>query len=438
MVKQYLKQAWQMMKQQKLFSTIYILGTALAVCFTLVMLFSIHARITPNYPEYSRLKLYKPMARFTTENRSFTAGYFSHRAVEEMFRPLQHVEALTAISYDTGGRKVQLPGRKGDYDLRTLFTDTGFFQVFNFDFLEGSPFTDVDFQSGLHKVVITDQLARRVFGSDKGIVGKEISIDYVSYQVCGVVKSASILCAVSYAQAYMPYTTKPGYERFIGDDYMGEYAVYMVIKNQEQMDGLMAELHSRQSVVNLANDGKVKIEFNDPPVPHSYQMLHLMYERNDGFETFDGWKVFRYYLYVLMLLLIVPAINLSGMISSRMEDRLPEMGVLKTFGASRGRLLSQVLTENLMLTLVGGLVCLVLSWIFLLADGAWAFSMFTVFTAASPTDDVGYSLSAELMFSPLLFVAVLLVCLLLNVFSALIPAWVSLRKPIVYSINQKE
>ena len=37
------------------------------------------------------------------------------------------------------------------------------------------------------------------------------------------------------------------------------------------------------------------------------------------------------------MLLLVPALNLSGMISSRMERRLPEMGIRKAFGATGER-----------------------------------------------------------------------------------------------------
>ena len=41
---------------------------------------------------------------------------------------------------------------------------------------------------------------------------------------------------------------------------------------------------------------------------------------------------------MLLVLLLVPALNLSGMIASRMESRLAEMGVRKSFGAGRGKL----------------------------------------------------------------------------------------------------
>ena len=58
----------------------------------------------------------------------------------------------------------------------------------------------------------------------------------------------------------------------------------------------------------------------------------------------------------LVILLLVPAINLSGMTLSRMRSRLPEIGIRKAFGATKGRLLVQILSENMFLTLLGGVV----------------------------------------------------------------------------------
>ena len=72
--------------------------------------------------------------------------------------------------------------------------------------------------------------------------------------------------------------------------------------------------------------------------------------------TTGVWAQIRYLLLILLVLLLVPALNLSGMIASRMESRLSEMGVRKSFGAGRGGLLSQVMWENLLLT------CWVVYW----------------------------------------------------------------------------
>ena len=52
-------------------------------------------------------------------------------------------------------------------------------------------------------------------------------------------------------------------------------------------------------------------------------------------------------------------------------------------------------------------------------------------------EGVNVLVSGEVLFAPIVFAVALLFCILLNLLSALIPAWYALRKPIVYSLNEK-
>lgn len=54
MIKQYFKQALNLLRQQKLFSCIYIAGTALAIATATVFAISYYIRIAPTYPESRR------------------------------------------------------------------------------------------------------------------------------------------------------------------------------------------------------------------------------------------------------------------------------------------------------------------------------------------------------------------------------------------------
>lgn len=61
--------------------------------------------------------------------------------------------------------------------------------------------------------------------------------------------------------------------------------------------------------------------------------------------------------------MLVPAVNLSGLTSSRMQERISEMSIRKAFGATKGTLGHQMLTENLLMTLLGGIAGLTASFI---------------------------------------------------------------------------
>ncbi len=154
-------------------------------------------------------------------------------------------------------------------------------------------------------------------------------------------------------------------------------------------------------------------------------------------DVFDAWNknLTWYVVPSILLLLLVPALNLSGMVASRMERRLPEMAVRKAFGAKRRTLLGQVVGENLVLTLFGGVIGLCLAWTALYAWRDWVFYAFSDSSKLYGTVPI---IEGEMLFGPAVFVIALLACCMLNVLAATIPAWLSLRRPIVESMMLKK
>jgi putative ABC transport system permease protein len=186
---------------------------------------------------------------------------------------------------------------------------------------------------------------------------------------------------------------------------------------------------------NLTN-GRYDLKIGDQPVSHISSVINDLGSKDSwAIDNIDSALVIRKFLLIFLALLFVPAINLSGMISRRMEGRLAEMGVRKSFGATRSSLLRQVLNENLILTVMGGLLGLAIAWVILISGYRWLFDLFT--SGNTYPTSVDSFISMEMLMSPTVFAIAFAVCLILNIISALIPAWLSLRKPIVESMNEK-
>lgn len=74
-------------------------------------------------------------------------------------------------------------------------------------------------------------------------------------------------------------------------------------------------------------------------------------------------QLFRWVLFGMMgFFILIPTLNLVNLNLSRMLERAGEIGVRKSFGASSGQILMQFLFENVVITLLGGLIGLVLAW----------------------------------------------------------------------------
>lgn len=438
MIHLYLKQAWALLKQNKLFSTLYIAGTGLAIAMTMVMAIAYYVKIAPVYPEVNRLNtLYLTNCRIEQGpegNKSVYQWAVSYKALQDWFYPTRNALCVSAQlnSGTFSDSYIQPADRSGDFSVKTKLTDPAFFRIYPFRFLEGKPFTASDLAGGICTAVITDELSRRLFGVSKGVVGRSFRLNYTDYRICGVVDAASYLMQRSYAQVYLPYSVEADYrEPKYGMDYLGAYSVTFLVKDNEQADALKAEVKDIVRKENLMHPDEWKVEFWEQPVSHLVSIFHSFVGKE-----FDVWATVRYFLLVLLVLLLVPALNLSGMIASRMENRLAEMGVRKSFGAGRRALLSQVMWENLLLTLAGGILGLVLAWVIMYTMREWVFNVFDKWPDSVP-QGVDITVSGEMLFAPLVFVAVLLLCIVLNTLSALVPAWHSLRKSIINALNEK-
>ena len=57
MIKLYMKQAWTMMRQNKLFTSIYVAGTGLSIALVMTLFIIFYVKFAPVYPEYNRNRI---------------------------------------------------------------------------------------------------------------------------------------------------------------------------------------------------------------------------------------------------------------------------------------------------------------------------------------------------------------------------------------------
>ena len=136
MIKLYFKQAWRLLKQNKLFSSIYIIGTGLAISTVMVLAIIYYVKIAPIYPEVNRDRtLCQETLRLENTKGSMQMGFVSVKAMNEIFYPLQTPEAVTAIIPVMEGN-VTIPVTMEDIPILAIATDSAYWRVFGFSFIE--------------------------------------------------------------------------------------------------------------------------------------------------------------------------------------------------------------------------------------------------------------------------------------------------------------
>lgn len=433
MLKLYFKQAIELLRQNKLFSGIYIFGTALAIASTTIMAVVTYLDIAPLYPDVNRENVYyvKHLCVKRANEKGMSVSNYSYKAVEEWFYKLKNKKEVSAEYGFIGRTPVKTAKTKAE--LYGRYTDPSFFRIYQFNFVAGRPFSASEFEGKMKRAVISDRGARDLFGSIDGAIGKTIVVNKKEFTVCGVFEEPSMVMEDSYAGVILPYTTYDGYDDIndVFSPYLGRFKFRILVENEQQANALRAELAEIVRRHNSAN--------NDVEIDKSYIELTSATRTSEGLGEWSGFFSSiggKISIVVLFILLLIPALNLSGLIAGRMSTRSLELGVRKSFGATRGKLLRQVLWENLLLTIFGGMVGFVLSWIVIYFCKDWVFITSSVILEEM-VGDVDVKLSAEMIFAPAVFLFAFLACVVLNVMSAYIPARNALRRPIVESLNAK-
>lgn len=419
-----------MLRDNKLLSLISILGTAMAICMIMVIVITYQLRVKNYSPEDNRDRtLYVRWGgrSFNTENHG--NGYLSLRTIKECLLPLKTPEAVSFFS-PIRNQLASLPGGKEKKDCLMLFTDDVFWEVFNFDFISGSPYTKAEVASGIKKAVITATMARHLYGTTDA-AGQTIMISYKPYTVCGVVKDVSTIARTAYAEVWLPYSSVP--TDMLADDAWAEsitgwFHAVILARSPADFDAIGQEMNNLLARYNSSlKEYKLSL-YDQPDTQLELQIKGL------GAVGPDKEKTILQYLLVIAILLLVPAINLSGTTLSQMRNRLSEIGVRKAFGATKGRLLVQILSENMFLTLLGGALGLVFSYIAIYLMRTWLLSnsFGSVATVFGGTPE----LSAGELFNPVIFLYAFLFCLLLNLLSAGIPAYRMSQKDVVEALNE--
>lgn len=433
MLKIYLKQAWTLMKQNRLFSSIYVVATAVSIALTMTIFIIYYIKMAPIYPEYNRPEMMKIGSVKRCEkgnpgNWNMNMGT-SYRMVKEILPSVPHItEATGCHPYIYDGFEVSRPGEAATLPVNPMFADAAFWKVFSFRFLQGKPFTEAEVDASVPVAVVSASLAQRLFAKTE-VVGERMVLNGGEYRICGVVKDASNATPNSAADLYVPLWLTPDVEE---DRYtpglLGNVSAYFLVDDAKHQAEVQLAVQRAVEQVNR-QDSIYQYDLMGQPEEVFMASYRL-------FETAADWwqDILKPILFLLVALLFIPALNLSGMISSRMDDRLSELGVRKAYGANSRQLMQQVLTENLLLTLMGCIIGLLLSYLIIYTSSDWILTLFDRYVQQS---EKSVSISPEMLFNPWIFLSVSALCLLLNVVSALIPVWHALRRTIIYSLNTK-
>ncbi len=243
----------------------------------------------------------------------------------------------SVAAYDETDRTLGGDGRPER--VYVAFASTSLFPTLGFHAALGRLFDDAeDRPGGAQVIVLGNGLWTRRFGADPQILGRTVDIDGISRTVIGVLAPADRL---GRAEAFLPIRIDPAAHNQRGN-------------------------HSLDVVARLRDGTSIGQARAELATYASHAAAEYPEYRGTGFEIEarplrdamygDARPTMMALLGTVVLLLLLAAVNVANLLLVRAEARQREIGVRVALGASRGRLVRQLLTESLVLALAGALI----------------------------------------------------------------------------------
>ena len=346
MLTNYLKIAWKVMLRRRFFTFVSLFGIAFTMVVIMVAASLLDHTFGPHEPESKLNRIVGVYFASMTKNHGGYFGMGGYKLLDKDLRRLQPVEAMSIHSTFGTGYCYQ-NGRAQAFFLKR--TDGTFWNIFDFKFLEGGPFTQRDDDNRNFVAVINRSTRDALFGEGSSALGRSVTLDGQTFRVVGVVKDVPFLRATTFSDIWAPISTSK--TDAFRNDIVGDYFGTVLVRSRSDIPGLRNQFAGMLRQVQLPPEYDTLTAGLDSPFE---ALSHMFFARDQ--QTSQPGKLVGVLLGLMFLFMLLPTVNLVNINLSRILERSSEIGVRKAFGASSRVLIGQFVVENVVLTLVGSAI----------------------------------------------------------------------------------
>ena len=353
MFKNYFKTAWRNIRKNKLFSFINILGLSIGIATCFIIMLYVQDELSYDQFNKNADNIARVVFHANLNGGKIDESVTMPPVAETMKKDFPEVKDATRI-LSFGAPKTTYNNTVFKDD-RFVLVDPNFFSIFTLPMIEGNAKTALAQPGG---IVITQETAKKYFGKEEPI-GKIIGINTDSnrvYKVTGVIKN---IPSNSHFHFDM-FGSMLGWKDATSDTWMGgNFHTYLLlrpgtdIKKMEAGFPAMVEKYMGPQIQQEMGLSLKEFITKGNSLGFALQPLndiHLNSNTSNEFEP--GGNATYVYIFggVAIFMLMVACINFINLSTAGASKRAKEVGIRKVAGSGKFQLISQFLSESILIT----------------------------------------------------------------------------------------
>lgn len=307
-------------------------------------------------------QLYQVLTNLSLDNQVLTLKSSPLLLSENITKEFPEVKEATAISADFCTPQGIFSDGLNSQAATGMFVTPNFFKVFSFELLHG----DKDqVLSDKYNVVLSQNLATKLFGSEENALGKTLKWNYEWEDGGGeetLIVSGVFRKPPGNSSLQFEYSVHS--DLLIDDDgnagtWNGHYAKsYLVLKEGTDIGDFNKKIGN---YLLTKREGKFKMtsfvqKFSDRYLKNPYE---------NGVQIGGRIEYIKLFILIALFILLIACINFMNLSTAQASRKMKEIGVKKAVGASRRSLVIQYLSESILLSFISLVVALILLVFFL-------------------------------------------------------------------------
>jgi putative ABC transport system permease protein len=358
-----IKHSLRSFKRQRSYIIINITGLSIGIACSLLIAFYVLYEASYDRFNVRRDRIYDIALNFRIGGQEFTEATTAYPVGPTLLREVPEVEDFLRMRRMYNANTVTYNNQTYNEE-NIIEADSSFFNFFTVPILKGNP---GDLLNAPGKVVLSSSMAKKIFGNENPLdkilkLGK----DTATYIVTGVMGDIPGNCHFKAGLLVSMLSDGQANSQEWGSNNLNTYLLLKPNTNIKKIDEKFPPLVAKYLGPDIQRFMNISFEeFLAKGNKYGYYLqkltdIHLDTSIKPSFEAPGDPKLLKILGCIALLILLVAVVNFTNLSTAQASARAKEVGIKKLGGSTRGMLISQFLTESILMSFVSTIVALII------------------------------------------------------------------------------